>query len=96
MFDHIVDSPESPTGCQGDGFLTVQTVKLYADGALGGRGAAMLAPYSDDLHNRSLLLHLPAELTAMIGKALGNGSQVAMHAVGDQANREVLDSFAAA
>jgi predicted amidohydrolase YtcJ len=71
-------------------------VKLYADGALGSRGAAMLAPYSDDPRNRGLLFQSPDALTAMIGKALGKGYQVCVHAIGDRANREVLDSFAAA
>jgi predicted amidohydrolase YtcJ len=93
-FDAI--SKHGPLIAYGDDFLTVRAVKLYADGALGSRGAAMLAPYSDDPHNRGLLFHPPAELTAMIGKALGKGYQVAVHAIGDQANREVLDSFAAA
>ena len=80
----------------GKDFLTVRSVKLYADGALGSRGAAMLAPYSDDPHNKGLLFHTPQELTAMIGKALGKGYQVGVHAIGDAGNREVLDAFAAA
>ena len=80
----------------GDDFLTVRAVKLFADGALGSRGAAMLAPYSDDPHNSGLLFQQPAELTAMVEKAMGKGYQVCIHAIGDHANREVLDSFAAA
>ena len=80
----------------GGGFLDVRSVKLLADGALGSRGAALLAPYSDDAGNRGLLFHSPAELTAMIGKALAKGYQVGVHAIGDAANREVLDSFEAA
>ena len=93
-FDAI--SAHGPLIGYGGDFLTVRAVKLYADGALGSRGAAMLAPYSDDPHNRGLLFQSPAELTAMIGKALGKGYQVNIHAIGDHANREVLDSFAAA
>jgi predicted amidohydrolase YtcJ len=77
-------------------FLTVRAVKLYADGALGSRGAALLAPYSDDPKNSGLLFHAPAEMTAMIAKALARGYQVCIHAIGDRANREVLDAFAAA
>lgn len=80
----------------GDDFLTVRTVKLFADGALGSRGAAMLAPYSDDPKNRGLLFMQPAVMTAKMDKAFGKGYQVAIHAIGDGANREVLDSFAAA
>ena len=93
-FDTI--SKDGPLIGYGDDFLTVRAVKLFADGALGSRGAAMLTPYSDDPHNRGLLFLPPAELTAEIGKALGKGYQVAVHAIGDHANREVLDSFTAA
>jgi predicted amidohydrolase YtcJ len=93
-FDTI--SKDGPLIGYGNDFLTVRAVKLFADGALGSRGAAMLAPYSDDPHNRGLLFLKPAELTADIGKALGKGYQVAIHAIGDHANREVLDSYAAA
>ena len=93
-FDTI--SKDGPLIGYGNDFLTVRAVKLFADGALGSRGAAMLAPYSDDPHNRGLLFLKPAELTAEIGKALGKGYQVAIHAIGDHANREVLDSYAAA
>ena len=93
-FDTI--SQHGPLLGYGDDFLTVRAVKLFADGALGSRGAAMLAPYADDPHNSGLLFHSPAELTAMIGKALAKGYQVNVHAIGDRANREVLDSFAAA
>lgn len=80
----------------GGDFLTVRSVKLFADGALGSRGAALLAPYSDDPGNSGLLFHTPDELTAMIAKALGAGYQVCVHAIGDRANHEVLDSFHAA
>jgi predicted amidohydrolase YtcJ len=94
--DFDIISKGGPLIGYGDDFLTVRTVKLFADGALGSRGAAMLAPYSDDPKNRGLLFQTPTELTAMISKALVNGYQVAVHAIGDRANREVLDSYAAA
>ena len=94
--DFDIISRHGPLIGYGNDFLTVRTVKLYADGALGSRGAALLAPYSDDPGNRGLLFQTPAALTAMIGKALGKHYQVAIHAIGDRANREVLDSFAAA
>jgi predicted amidohydrolase YtcJ len=93
-FDTI--SEHGPLIGYGGDFLTVRGVKLFADGALGSRGAAMLAPYSDDSGNSGRLFQTPAELTAMIGKALGKDYQVAIHAIGDRANREVLDSFEAA
>lgn len=93
-FDSV--SQHGPLIGYGNDFLTVRAVKLFADGALGSRGAAMLKPYSDDPHNRGLLFLKPDELTAKIDKAFGKGYQVAIHAIGDGANREVLDSFAAA
>jgi predicted amidohydrolase YtcJ len=93
-FDAI--SKDGPLIGYGNDFLTVRSVKLFADGALGSRGAAMLKPDADDPHNSGLLFLKPDELTAMIGKALGKGYQVGVHAIGDHANREVLDSYAAA
>ncbi len=94
--DFDVISKGGPLIGYGDDFLTVRAVKLFADGALGSRGAAMLQPYSDDPHNHGLLFMQPDEMTAKIGKALGKGYQVGIHAIGDHANREVLDSYAAA
>ncbi len=93
-FDAI--SKDGPVVGYGKDFLSVRSVKLYSDGALGSRGAAMLAPYSDDPKNSGLLFDTPALLTAKIGKALSRGYQVGVHAIGDAGNREVLDSFAAA
>jgi len=89
-------SKNGPLSGYGGDFLALRAVKLYADGALGSRGAALLAPYSDDAKNSGLLFHAPAEMTAMIAKALGKGYQVCIHAIGDGGNREVLDAFAAA
>ena len=80
----------------GQDFLTVRSVKLYADGALGSRGAAMLAPYADAPGNSGLLFNSQEALTGMIGKALAKGYQVCVHAIGDKANRQVLDGFTAA
>ncbi|MEO8196521.1 MAG: amidohydrolase family protein [Thermoanaerobaculia bacterium] len=93
-FDAI--SKDGPLIGYGHDFLSVRSVKLYADGALGSRGAAMLMPYSDDTKNSGLLFSQPDEMTAMISKALGHGYQVCVHAIGDKGNREVLDSFSAA
>ncbi|MEO7071495.1 MAG: amidohydrolase [Rhodanobacter sp.] len=93
-FDTI--SKDGPLLGYGNDFLTVRAVKLFADGALGSRGAALLQPYADDPHNSGLLFLKPAQMTGMIGKALAKGYQVNVHAIGDRANREVLDSFAAA
>lgn len=78
------------------GKLQMRTVKLYVDGALGSRGASMLADYSDDAGNRGLLLTAPAALAMIVAKAKRCGVQVATHAIGDRGNREVLDAYAAA
>jgi predicted amidohydrolase YtcJ len=93
-FDAI--GKDGPLLGYGHDFLSVRSVKLYADGALGSRGAAMLMPYSDDAKNSGLLFSKPDEMTAMISKAFAHGYQVCVHAIGDKGNREVLDSFAAA
>ncbi len=79
---------------RGNDTLDVRAVKLYADGALGSHGAALLAPYSDQPHEKGLLFHTPQQLTAMIDKAISQGYQVGVHAIGDAANREVLDAYA--
>jgi hypothetical protein len=76
------------------GRLTMRAVKLYADGALGSRGAALLADYSDDAGNRGLLVTEPEALGAAIAKAQRCKVQVAVHAIGDRGNRAVLDAFA--
>ena len=77
----------------GGDFLTVRSVKLFADGALGSRGAALLAPYSDSPHQRGLKFMSDAAMAAKIEKGLKAGFQVNVHAIGDAANRQVLDGF---
>lgn len=74
--------------------LEMRGVKLYMDGALGSRGAALLADYSDDPGNRGLLVTAPDAFEAAVRKAKGCGVQVATHAIGDRANRLVLDTYA--
>jgi hypothetical protein len=71
-------------------------VKLYADGALGSRGAALLAPYADRPDHHGLMQHDPEDLLRQVEQALRGGWQVATHAIGDGANRAVLDAYAAA
>ena len=77
----------------GGGRLQMRGVKLFVDGALGSRGAAMLAPYSDDPHNHGLLMLSPEQHLALSRKAAGCGVQVASHAIGDRGNRVVLDNY---
>lgn len=73
--------------------LTARSVKLYADGALGSRGAALLADYSDDPDNRGLLLEPGEALTGLVNRAVNCGVQVAVHAIGDAANRQAIDAL---
>ena len=80
----------------GNDHLTVRSVKLFADGALGSRGAALLAPYSDAPNQRGLLFMTDAEMTRKVETALKAGFQVNIHAIGDAANHQVLDAFEAA
>ncbi|MDB4879626.1 MAG: Amidohydrolase 3 [Gemmatimonadetes bacterium] len=79
-----------------DNRLWISSVKLYADGALGSRGAALLEPYADDPNNRGLLVSAPAHIQAVAARALAAGFQVNAHAIGDRGNRVVLDAFDAA
>lgn len=73
--------------------VSARSVKLYADGALGSRGAALIADYSDDPGNRGLLLQPKARLTEQVTRAMGCGLQVNTHAIGDLGNRVVLDAY---
>ena len=75
--------------------LDISSVKLYSDGALGSRGAAMIEPYSDDPENRGLPFHTQDELTGFAHKANDMGFQVGIHAIGDRGNRMALDAFEA-
>jgi predicted amidohydrolase YtcJ len=76
--------------------LRMRTVKLYIDGALGSRGAALLQDYSDDAANTGLLMMQPTQLQAVVAKARRCGVQIATHAIGDRGNRLVLDAYATA
>lgn len=77
------------------GRVRMSGVKFYADGALGSRGAALKAPYSDDHGNHGLLVTPPEKLIEGMRKARRCGVQVATHAIGDRGNRLVLDDYAA-
>ena len=77
----------------GGGFLTVRAVKLSADGALGSRGAALLEPYADDPGNSGFFTTPPEVVLETARFCLQNGFQLCVHAIGDRANRMVLDTF---
>ena len=77
----------------GDGQLTVGAVKLWLDGALGSRGAALHAPYCDDPRNTGLVLVPPDDVERLTREAAARGFHVWVHAIGDRANTLVLDVF---
>jgi predicted amidohydrolase YtcJ len=78
---------------RGDGFLTVRSVKLMSDGALGSRGAALLEPYADDPGNTGLMILGFDAIRTFTVSALEAGFQVSTHAIGDRANRTVLNAY---
>ncbi len=76
------------------GKLIIRSVKAFMDGALGSRGAALLEPYSDDPKNSGLLLMPEEQLISLARKCRKFGFQLNTHAIGDRANRIVLDAYA--
>lgn len=74
--------------------LTISSIKLYADGALGSRGALLVEPYSDDPGNTGLQMEPDSYYDSLCRLAYENGFQVNTHAIGDQANRLVLNAYA--
>ncbi|KAK7969575.1 amidohydrolase [Apiospora saccharicola] len=79
-----------------DGYLSIRSVKLFADGALGSWGSAMLEPYSDRPDDIGSLLINSTELTKVASAWAKEGFQVNIHAIGDLANRNAVDAMAAA
>jgi len=77
----------------GGGFLTVRAIKRYMDGALGSRGAWLLEPYSDSPASTGLNLEDPADIRRTAELAIQHGYQLCVHAIGDRANREVLNVY---
>lgn len=73
--------------------LRISAVKGYVDGTLGSHTAAMLEPFSDDPHNSGIPRMTPEELTRKVVAISHAGFQVALHAIGDRANRMALDAF---
>jgi predicted amidohydrolase YtcJ len=73
--------------------FTQRTIKVIFDGALGSRGAALLAPYSDKPDTSGYLTQKESELLPMFEEALRRGIQVETHAIGDRANRIILDLY---
>lgn len=88
---YVAIGPRADIG--GDDFLAVRAVKVSVDGALGSRGAALLEPYTDEPGNSGLVTVSAEQVLPVALKALRNGFQLNVHAIGDAANRMVLDVF---
>jgi predicted amidohydrolase YtcJ len=73
--------------------ITTRAIKLYADGALGSRGAALIEPYADDKGNSGLMTLKEEQAKSILKAALRNGTQVNIHAIGDRGNRQVLQWY---
>ncbi len=84
--NHLLERP-----IDREGMVWVVGVKLFGDGALGSRSAALLAPYSDDAASRGLTIYDTAKLQERANAIVGAGYQIAIHAIGDAANRQALD-----
>jgi hypothetical protein len=76
------------------GRLTIRAIKISADGALGSRGAALLEPYADEPGTSGFLTTPEADIYALTRAAADAGFQTCVHAIGDRANRVVMDTFA--
>lgn len=91
IFDEM--AADGPVESYANDLLALRSVKISADGALGSRGAALLEDYSDEPGNEGLLFYDQDELNQMLYKGASNGFQMNIHAIGDAANRQVLDAF---
>lgn len=92
FFDEV--SANGPLISLADDKYALRAVKLYSDGALGSRGAALIEPYSDAPQTKGLLFSSDKDMQSMIKKAALKGYQVNVHAIGDAGNRQVIQSFA--
>lgn len=90
-FDQI--AARGPLKSYAHDMYAVRSVKLYSDGALGSRGAALIEPYSDEPKSHGLLFRNSADIYAMMEKAMKKGYQVNVHAIGDAGNRQILDGY---
>lgn len=92
--DALVDAIVSDGPQQNqNGHVITRNIKLYADGALGSRGAALLADYADRPGNQGLMLIEKETIMPILDRALREGIQMSVHEIGDKANRNVLDWY---
>jgi predicted amidohydrolase YtcJ len=90
-FDQLAKN--GPLHNYGDSMYALRAVKLYSDGALGSRGAALIKPYSDEPHSHGLLFFKTGQMDQMMTKAMRKGYQVNVHAIGDAGNKQILDIY---
>ncbi len=86
-------SKNGPLKSYAGDMYALRAVKLYADGALGSRGAALRAPYSDDPSTSGLLFKSDSAIAAQMETAFKLGYQVNVHAIGDAGNHQILDAY---
>ncbi len=91
-FDEL--AKDGPLKSYANDVYALAAVKLYADGALGSRGAALMSPYSDMPSTKGLLFYPNDEMLSKMNKAMKAGYQVNIHAIGDAGNRQILDAYA--
>ena len=91
IFDQM--AADGPVYSYAEDLLALRSVKISADGALGSRGAALLEDYHDDPGNKGLLFFDQDEINAMLLKGASAGFQMNIHAIGDAANRQLLNAF---
>lgn len=91
--DMILIGGPGPTPWLYDDKLRLNGIKLYVDGALGSRGALLKAPYADSPAARGLAITEPVKLRNMMSRAAMDNFQIAVHAIGDKANADVLDAI---
>lgn len=89
--ERLLANASSSKSC--DSRLEVRAIKLYVDGALGSRGAALLEAYSDAPGSRGLLMNDEEQLMPLLVAALRKGIQIETHAIGDRGNRLILDLY---
>ncbi|MGZ6039256.1 MAG: amidohydrolase [Phenylobacterium sp.] len=95
MVDYAGAAPLIASGPRAtpDGRITTRGIKLYMDGALGSRGAALFAPYADAPSITGTFITQPAVMREALKKALAAGIQVSTHAIGDKGNATALDLY---
>jgi len=77
----------------GDAMLLVGALKIFADGTLGSQTASMIEPFAGQLGNVGIRVRTPEEIDGFVRRANDGGLWCAVHAIGDRANRDVLDIF---